>query len=442
MIGFIIDPMNPERTNDDIVKHLCEHCGSLEEFFRGIQVLSGRYVMICKTGSDFVVVGDACSLRQIFFRFEGDSMVLTSSPRMFIDYFDYTPQISQAKREFVELPEYKRRLAAWYGDKSIDDRLCKLLPNHYLDLSKREVRRIPPPSRGASDEQAIVDNASSILTGTYSALVRRYQLLQPLTAGWDTRVLLAASRSVKDSVRFYVFDRQSASHSADVWVPTNLSKRLGLDFRAAKPPSMSEELLAKYNSEHIMPSFGPMMGHIQYHYEHSRADNMINVNGNGAEIARCFYGYTKREVSLEMLLTFSGYAHRSAFVEEELARWLPDAKQYAQTAQIPLLDLFYWEQRMGNWGALYPFQQDIAIEEVSPFNNRALLFSLLGVRPERRRYPRYHIFRKLMEHLWPDVLSEPINPSENHIKMLIMKRNSIVRYAASKGIAFVRSVLK
>ncbi|MBJ3793540.1 hypothetical protein I8J38_34180, partial [Bacillus sp. OA1] len=75
-----------------------------------------------------------------------------------------------------------------------------------------------------------------------------------------------------------------------------------------------------------------------------------------------------------------------------------------------ILDLFYWEQRMGNWGTMYQAEQDIAIEEFCPFNNRRLLIALLKLEKEYRQGPEHIIYKKMINSLWPETLSEPINP--------------------------------
>ena len=77
---------------------------------------------------------------------------------------------------------------------------------------------------------------------------------------------------------------------------------------------------------------------------------------------------------------------------------------------IPLIDLFYWEQRLGNWGSLYPFEQDIAIEENCPHTNKNLILSLFRIPIKKRSYPKCVFIYNLIKTLWPETLSEPINP--------------------------------
>lgn len=442
ILGHVIDPMRPTMTNAEIVVYLAQSCASLENVFKEIQALSGRYVVVYKNETCFVAIGDACNLRQMYYCFRDGNLILTSSPKLFLEYLDDDLRMSESKKKFTELPEYKRQESAWYGDKSFDDRLQKVLPNHYLDIFKKESRRIPfLSSPEFSNEEEVVDYVSSMLAGTYSSLLARYRLLQPLTAGWDTRVLLAASKKVKDEIQFYVFDRRDGRPPpADTWVSMNLSRALGLRFNMVSPEPLRGPFLEEYKRGHLEPRILPKTRNIQHHYDMHYDKDTVNVNGNAAEVARCFYGHTERAVTLNMLLTFTGYGEKSAFITNELRLWYTEATEWARSQAINLLDLFYWEQRMGNWGALYPFEQDIAIEEISPFNNRSLLYSLLQAKGKRRRGPHYPLFRTLTQHLWADTLLEPINPDQGHIKALL-KSSSTTRYWATKSKQFMESIL-
>jgi hypothetical protein len=65
---------------------------------------------------------------------------------------------------------------------------------------------------------------------------------------------------------------------------------------------------------------------------------------------------------------------------------------------------------MANWGTMYPFEQDIVLEEFCPFYNRNMLLSILRVNAKRRRLPEAHFFKDLIKSMWEEALKEPINP--------------------------------
>ena len=436
LLGYIINPLRPEEDNDTIVSNLSNVCSTIDSLFKEVQQFSGRYVLLYKNDSHFIAVGDACSLRQRYYAFFEDNIVLTSSPKMYLDLFGYDAEISQSKKAFINLKEYEKTAHAWFGDKCIDDRLMKVLPNHFIDIANKRVSRTPIYYKELVGDQDVLEFSSAILMGTFDAIIRRYRIIQPLTAGWDTRTLLAACKNVKDKIQFYVCAGPELSDGhPDIVVPLRLSKRLGLNFQVLRVEELKREFLDVYTREHIFPRIAYNTNYIQYHYYNDRQDNIINVTGSVAEVFRCFYGYTNCKINEKMLLCFSGYFNKSDYVKEEIANWLDGVKEFSEQFEIPILDLFYWEQRMGNWGALYPSEQDIAIEEFSPFNNKDMLLSILRINRRKRASPNFSFIYKLIEILWKEATVEPIDPGDMFIKKLI-KRYSMLRYYSLKAISF------
>ncbi len=432
LLGYIIDPRRPDDSDETIVQRLAATSASPEELHENIECTTGRYVLLFKTAGAFIVTGDAFHFRHIYHAAPDHEFAMTSSPRLFLSFFGYELQLSEAKKALLQLPEYLDHEHHWYGDESMDDRLLKLLPNHLLDLGTREVRRVPfSPLERADDEAKVIDQASAILRDTYAALARRYRLIQPLTAGWDSRLLLAASRDLSGRIDYFVFDRSSGRND-DVRVPTALSERLGLQFTVVEPVPPTEEFLERYKAEHVMPRILPKTANIYYHSLQRYDANVVNVNGNGGEVVRCRYGWSRRPPSLDLVCECTPYGTRSPYVCEVMKRWYAEALACENELGLRVLDLFLWEQRMGHWGAQYPFEQDIVVEEMSPFNNRGLLLTLLSVDGKKRKAPPYTFYRRLIADLWPEAMSEPINPGEAWFKAMVYG-NATTRYWMSKA---------
>ncbi|MBD2158158.1 hypothetical protein [Leptolyngbya sp. FACHB-16] len=446
LLGYVIDPLNPERSDQEVIENLARTCKTQNSFFEGIQILSGRFVLVYRNESSFIALGDACSFKQMYFGQLDDFFVMTSSEAMFLNYFDLSLQMSSLKQQHVADPNYKKHEQAWFGDKGFDDRLFKVLPNHYLDLKAKEVKRIPYFSpKGNLSEDDIINFASSVLKGTFAALINRGLTLKlALTAGLDSRVLLAASKDFKDKIEYFRFNHKV--DAPDTIIPSRLAQTLGLNYEGLTPKSLNDTFLAEYKQEHIIPPILTKTTHIQHYYYHWQDRNYISINGGANAVAKTCFGIMKGKVSLDMLVCFSNYATDNEFVRSELKAWLEDAADYSESSGVPLLDLFYWEQRLGNWGADQPFQKDIAIEEICPCNNRSLIAHLLLINPSKRLTPNYEFFRKLIQSMWPEVLTEPINPGkkwpgEKRFKS-ILKRNSALNFAAKTAIYKTKKVFQ
>jgi hypothetical protein len=141
------------------------------------------------------------------------------------------------------------------------------------------------------------------------------------------------------------------------------------------------------------------------HYPKER----ICVKGNGSEIVKC---WTRLPASDDGKITPEKLARVKRiephpFAMRSLERWLLDTKQ---SYNIPLLDLFQWEVKTGCWQAMSQLEWDIVQEVFTPFNCRSLLTTLLSVDERHRRFPDFTLYKSMMAELWPEVLSEPINP--------------------------------
>ena len=431
MLGYIINPFIPTDSNHTVIEKLAK-CATTDEFFKEAEKFSGRYVLLYKNESSFIVTGDACHLRQIYYGFDEGHLIITSSEKLFLDAFNYELKISEEKLAIVQMPVFLKEEHGWYGDEGYDDRLTKLLPNHYLDVEEKAKKRLPVFPEKFSSEDDIIEYASLILKNTVSALNGRYKIRQPVTSGLDSRILLAASKAVKDDIKYLVFGDRKANHP-DIWVPKKLSEIYSLDFQAINPAELREDFLVKFRKEFIFPRVLPKTTHIQYHYDTNDGYEGINVNGNCSEITRQSFGQASGKVSLDMIFTFNRYKGKVPYFNEQLEEWYPGAKQFSEEFGIPLLDLNYWEQRIGNWHALWQSEQDMAIEEISPFNYRGLINALLQVPANERKSPKYTFFIKLVHHLWPEVLSEPINPGNKGTYLQrVVKGNARAKYIGRK----------
>lgn len=429
LLGYIIDPQNPHENNDKIVHKLGKKCKTKESLFKELQLLSGRFVLLYKNDLSFIAVNDATAHKQLYYGFLGTDIILTSSPKMFLDFYGNELEISDLKLNFIKLKEYQNNEFEWYGDKCIDDRLLKVLPNHFLDIDNRKVHRTPIYLEELVNEQEIIEYTSNVLEGSIKAILKRFQVIQPLTAGWDSRTLLAASRKYKEKIQYYVFDLyKNNGKNPDIWVPERLSAKLELNFQVIKPEKLNEDFIMLYKREHIFPRM-TKVSDVQYHYYYHSNRNIIRVSGIASAIVKSIYGYTNRKIDAKTLSYFTPYLGKSAFVNQEINYWIDDAKKYSKQYGIPLLDLFHWEQKVGNWGALYAFEQDIAIEEFCPHSNKNLLLSILQIEPKKRSAPKCALYKNLIKYIWVETLNEPINPCGliKYSRKLI-KRNNQIKY--------------
>jgi hypothetical protein len=137
------------------------------------------------------------------------------------------------------------------------------------------------------------------------------------------------------------------------------------------------------------------------------------LTGHASEITRCAY-YWNRElhpdtVTVETLLRYTTMDD-NAFARRHFTAWLDDAREVERRFGILVMDLFYWEQRVGVWAASGAAEWDIIHDRFPAFSCRELLLTLLGTDWNGRGWPDYPLFVRLITRMWPDALREPMNP--------------------------------
>lgn len=433
LIGIAIDPVNPMWEEREILNNILDNTEDFSEFSKSISALTGRFVSLYSDTNNTKVVGDACHLRRICYgKYEHD-FIITSSPKLFLDTFKLEHKISEEKADLIHNQVFNRRDNAWYGYETIEDRLLKLLPNHYLIVEDLEAKRLPAFRFNWSEEEAL-QQIVEILENTYLSLSLRFRLMQPLTAGWESRLLLAASKNVRNQIQYYVF--ASDHEFQDARIPLKLSEKIDINFKVINTTrEFDPEFLKNFKAHHILPRITNKTKDIQYHYLHHRYENTINLTGNVGDLISLVYGYsrTKNPYIFKSLTSYRGIT----YVDNQINEWLDSAKKYSSENRINVADLYYWEQRMGHWGSQYPSEQDIAFDEIAPLNNRTLLVTLLDMQYKRRRDSRKKLIADLITIMWPELLSFSINPDYSKLNK-ISSGNIYLRVLRAKLVPVTR----
>jgi hypothetical protein len=100
---------------------------------------------------------------------------------------------------------------------------------------------------------------------------------------------------------------------------------------------------------------------------------------------------------------------RWEFAVEYYGNWIEELKEYCPDNKMRLLDLFYWEERIANWGNQIQQEKDIAQEDFNVFNSRDLVVHYLSVHSKYLELHNLKIHLEVIRKLWPEALSYPIN---------------------------------
>ena len=310
---------------------------------------------------------------------------------------------------------------------SIYENVSHLIPNHYLDVNKEEQIRYWPCQelRKIKIEDAL-EQSAGILSNQILSANKRYNLSLPLTAGWDSRVLMSATKQIFSDIEFYTLKyRGQTESSQDIRIPARLLKgikknHLIIDCNSSPSESFKQSYEMNTPTSHLND-----WGLIAFNMI-GKFEKKVVLKGNCAEIGRCFYykyGENKKINSAQDLCLLMG-SGTPKFFHEQLDSWFQDAKEISKEMHVNILDLFYWEHRMGSWQAQSQLEWDIAQESFTPFNHRKLIEIMLSVNSKFRQEPEYVFFKKIIQNLWPVLLKEPINPDKTFkesVKAFLLK---------------------
>lgn len=434
LVGHMLDPCAPAASNEEILRQLLSRFENRTSLLKATNGLGGRWLLIAADGSERFLFHDALGLRQMFYTdpHRVGAVWTMSQPGMGADLLGLS--LDPAASAFMESYAFRAHSEyRWPGEAAPFKGLKHLLPNHWLDLDTGATYRYWPA--GDISEISLdtaLDRLACLLPGMVEAAAIRFDLALGLTAGIDSRLALAAARSVKDRISYMsVRQQQMANDHPDVTIPARLLGQFGLTHeivsaQVSMTPQFSQIFKQSVYLAH--DQYGPDAEAILKHFRRRKAV----LTGSGAEVGRCSFRKelpwsdwrTITPAHLARLQCMNGETYALRYFED----WLRDAQP---RHNVKLLDLFEWEQGHGNWLAMTQLEFNIAWREnLTLYNCREILTIMLSVNEKYRRSSENKLFINLINRLWPELLNEPINP-HNRGKMvgrIKRKYKSLSRY--------------
>jgi hypothetical protein len=280
-----------------------------------------------------------------------------------------------------------------------------MAPNHYFSLADHRAHRFWPVGDVAT--VALDDAVTRILAsicGIALAASRRNRLHVAITGGYDSRVIVAATRPLHDRIRFFTVQHPHVG-ATDLAIAEKVAARLGLDYQVHAYVEPTADFLAAFDRNAGYMVSGQCRMNARTYLDFP--PDSLFLEGAASPIGKASY-YKKHPhpemVTAEFLAGAAGFSG-SPLALAEFQRWLEGAPAHTN---VSLLDLFFWEQRTGNWNAMDFTAQGIARRVMSPFNCREVLELMLGVAAEHRRHP-HRLHRELCRAALPELESLDFN---------------------------------
>jgi asparagine synthetase B (glutamine-hydrolysing) len=407
LLGDLFDYISPEKNNEEILKDLIHY--EFDSLLEAIGNYTGRYVIIHLNGDKLNLVHDPIASRKIYFCNSQNDVWVASQPHLLAKVLGFGKTSKPELLDYYSSQEFVRLNNANIGNITLYDEISQLLPNHFLDFDEMKVIRFWPKIKNERRSLKEVTLLSAkMIRGFMESISSRYEVMLPLTAGKDSRLLLAASKQFKEKVYYYINKSVNLTDNhADISVPKRLLADLNLNFDIQIPSSEVDDEFKKiyyYNNEYASTEFLPII----YNY-YVKFRNKVNLPGNIATGGLEFYK-SKRIKNTGSKLAQLNHVDHYLFANDYYDNWITERLYIFQNLEFEMIDLFYWEERLANWGTQIQTEKDIAQEEINLFNSRNLIALFLSVNPKYIATPFFKLHKGIIRLLWPDVLKIPFNP--------------------------------
>ncbi|WNO61670.1 hypothetical protein [Rheinheimera sp. MMS21-TC3] len=309
----------------------------------------------------------------------------------------------------------------------------RLLANHYLDLQSFAAKRHWPLEDTALpvclNWQQRLPTIATLMQQQFTACSEAMPVRIGLTAGVDSRVMLACSQGVQNKVDFWTrADRSFASYQ-DIKTATQLAKKFNLQhqvFQFQPKFALSEDEITQFLS-----CTGYAIGGSPL--KSSKLIDSVGLcfafSGVGGAIAKGYYldkvaENTKQpELTLtpETLLSLCGLPYKEPLIAA-LAHYI---KCLPNLPIEQLLALFYQENRVSAYSAInrYGFQSGIVF--ISPFSHRDIIELMLCIPIAEQRKGAFH--QQLIHLAWPELAAVPANSALDFIDRCILFYHRAIR---------------
>jgi hypothetical protein len=410
LLGDIYDYINVDYKNADILRDLFDN--DFDRLLEKSGKYAGRYVILYCKGDEIKLVHDASACRKIFYTKKNDMMICASNEHLLAEIAGCQKTTNQSLLDYYRSTEYYSNLNSNIGYLTYYDDIRQVLPNHYLNIEQNEVQRYWPNRVPESyNEEESVTLSINMIKGFITAAANRYKLMIPVTSGYDSRVILAATKDITDKIFFYLNFSDETQKSLDFRIPQKMLSKLNINFNLLTiDDQVDEKFRAVYfqNNPLADEEFLPII--YNYYKNHS---GKLNLPGNIIPIVKALNHSSAKFISSELLARLQKKDKIEA-AHTFYENWFNLVKETANQFGINIFDLLYWEDESCNRALQVQLYKDIAQEEFIPFNSRQLILTMLAYDVKLRQKPYYRLHKAIIQKLWSELLDFPFNPSFKH----------------------------
>jgi len=283
--------------------------------------------------------------------------------------------------------------------------VLRLLSNHFFDLNQRTMHRYWPDFNIAldSDVSPAVDEIVSILKSTIEAIARSWTMTVQLTAGQDSRNVMACCREHMNQSD--AFTLKSSSFSID----EILSARIARDFQLHHH-LLSADVSTEQERNDWMLRIGHSSGgsHMRYHKTMTQLDlSNAMITGFGGELNRGRYWSSSDtpdgEITPQQLLGRLDLAQHPRFLAAAES-WLQGMARYDK---LTILDVAFIDIPMPGRVSAQLYGPPFVYQDFHPLTQSRIFDRILTLPIDYRRANQ--LYKDIIERTWPEMNNYPVN---------------------------------
>src|SRR6056297_233592 len=195
LIGYFLNPHQVGIGNRQILQSF-SMCETVEQISEKLFPLVGRFVLFVQKKDDFFVFNDACGLKTVYYTFLNQGFYAASQP--FLLKLVLPIQEEPFYEDYFNSDYVKQNKEHWRPSGiTLFKHMEQLVPNHYVDVERNtQIRYWPKRKVRSLTPKEGVRLLSSLLQNTMAAAAERFDLAMAMTAGMDSRIVLAASKDI------------------------------------------------------------------------------------------------------------------------------------------------------------------------------------------------------------------------------------------------------
>lgn len=401
VIGYCIDA-HGQISREDIPRALCA-CDTLDAAWQFCNRLAGKYIVYYVDGTKAYLWGDATCSIPLNYGKNGGHICISPFDRMTADCISVqTDERLMCMRKSSDASQ-----AMPYDWTPYREVRC-LLPNQVLDLcAMRSIRMPHGKTDGAMDCDTIVQRTIRLSDAITKAYVKDYELICPLTSGYDSRAVLAIARQTfPDIPCFTVKFGGMSEDAADLAIPEEICRTFGLPYQKVasfEPPDALTEQISRhagfFNAKDRIAE-----GIVYCSANHEKARLHGDIVG---QIGKSSVMNSVPDALVGPHFLQCKIHNTDALARDALKKHIQEIRQAGNGRD--LCDLFAWESRCGRWAgqeeALYAL---CGMNSLSIFNCREMILLWLQIPRRLRKQSLFH--KKLIAECDTRLLEYPFNP--------------------------------